>query len=167
MDQLDKERNEKRILLGQLNEERNKNRKLLEQLNNEKRKNEELAIKINDYENNKNNYLKQITELEKIIKMKDLEINNNNKNLTSTQSEGETIGILFNSVKQDMHRPISCKTTDSFAKIEEKIYNEYPEYKDYDTFLTANGQTLKRFKTIEENGIKDGNIILVNLLDEN
>ena len=62
--------------------------------------------------------------------------------------------------------PIPCKNTDTFVKIEEKIYNEYPKYKDYNTYLTVNGNVIKRFKTLEENGIKSGNIIIVNIYDE-
>ena len=76
------------------------------------------------------------------------------------------VALFFTSEKQDIHRPISCKNTDTFTKIEEKIYNEYPKYKDYNTYLTVNGNIIKRFKTLEENGIKDGNTIIVNIYGE-
>jgi cobalamin biosynthesis Co2+ chelatase CbiK len=55
---------------------------------------------------------------------------------------------------------------DTISKIEERIYDEYPKYKNYNTYLTGNGNIIKRFKTIEENGIKDGNTILINRYDE-
>ena len=55
--------------------------------------------------------------------------------------------------------------TDTFNKIEEKIYNEYPEYKDFNINFTVNGNKIKRYKTIDENKIKDGNIIIINIDD--
>ena len=167
-------------LLNQLNEERNKNKKLLEELSNEKRKVKELNDKIKKYENNNNENIKKyenlnnenqkkIKELEEIIKSKDLEINNlrsNNNEITTIKAGERIMALFFTSVNQDIHRPISCKNTDTFVKIEEKVYMEYPQYKDYNTYLTVNGNVIKRFKTLEENGIKDGNTILVNIYEE-
>ena len=155
---------------NQLNEEKNKNKKLLEELNKEKLKVKELNDKLKIYENSNNENIKKIKEMEKIIKSKNLEINklksNNDKNKITNIETGEIIAIFFTSVNQDIHRPISCKSTDTFVKIEEKIYNEYPKYKDYNTYLTVNGNVIKRFKTLEENGIEDGNTIIVNIYDE-
>ena len=155
--------------MKQLDEERNKNKKLLEELNKEKIKVKELNDKLKIYENSNN--LKKIKELEELIKLKDSEINNlknnNDRNeITNIKSGEKIIAIFFTSTHQDIHRPIPCKNTDVFVKIEEKIYNEYPKYKDYNTYLTVNGNIIKRFKTLEENGIKDGNTIIVNIYDE-
>ena len=61
---------------------------------------------------------------------------------------------------------MACKNTDIIARLEEKLYNEYPKYKDYNTYLTVNGNVIKRFKTLDENGIKNGNSIIVNIYDE-
>ena len=147
------------------------NKKLLEELNKENLKVKELNDKIKIYENTNNENIKKIKEMEKLIKSKNLEINklknNNDKNkITSIETGEEIIAIFFTSIHQDIHRPISCKNTDTFVKIEEKIYNEYPKYKDYNTYLTVNGNVIKRFKTLEENGIEDGNTIIVNIYDE-
>jgi len=156
-------------LLNQLNEEKNKNKKLLEELNNEKIKVKELNDKIKKYENSNNEYIKKIKELEELIKSKNAEINNlknDNNEITTIKSGEKIIAILFTSNLQDINMPIPCKNTDTFDKIEEKIYNEYPKYKDYNTYLTVNGNVIKRFKTLEENGIKSGNTIIVNIYDE-
>ena len=163
-----KDDNKYNELLNQLNEEKNKNKKLLEELNKEKIKVKELNDKIKIYENSNNNYLKTIKELEKQINSKNHEINNlkenNDKNkITSIKSGEDIIAICFTSVDENIHRPISCKKTDILVKIEEKIYHEYPEYKDYNTYLTVNKNVINRFKTFEENGIKDGNTIIVNI----
>ena len=61
---------------------------------------------------------------------------------------------------------MACKNTNILARLEEKLYNDYPKYKDYHTYLTVNGIVVKRFKTLEENGIKNGNSIIVNKYDE-
>ena len=158
-------------MLNQLNEEKNKNKKLLEDLNNEKIKVKELNNKIKAYENSNNKYIKKVKEMEKLIKSKNKEINNlinnnNNSEITATKSGEKIIAIFFTSAHQDIHIPIPCKNIDTFVKIEEKIYNEYPKYKDYNTYLTVNGNVIKRFKTLEENGIKGGNTIIVNIYDE-
>ena len=118
--------------------------------------------------------MKKIQDLQKLLEAKDLEINNlrnnlinaNNNTITSINQGEKIIAVLFNSTKQDINRPISCKNTDTFARIEEKIYNEYPKYKDYNTYLTVNGNIIKRFKTFDENKIKDGNVIVVNIYDD-
>ena len=69
------------------------------------------------------------------------------------------------SVSHDILYPITCKNNDTIVKLEEEVYNEYPKYKEYNTYLTCNGNILKRFKTIEENGIKKGNAIIVNIYE--
>ena len=143
-----KDDNKYNELMNQLNEEKNKNKKLFEELIKEK-----------------------IKELEKQLNSKNSEINNlkeyiyKNK-IPSIKPGEEIIAIFFTSVNQDIHRPISCKNTDIFAKIEEKIYNEYPIYKDCNTYFTVNGNVINRFKTLKENGIKDGNTIIANIYDE-
>lgn len=76
------------------------------------------------------------------------------------------VALSFTSTNGEINRPLSCKAGDTFAKIEEKIYNEYPKYKDYNTYLRDNGNLVKRFNNIEENKIKDGNIIIINIYEE-
>ena len=131
--------------MNQLNEEKNKNQKLLEQLSIEQKKVEELNEKIKLYD---------LTN----IKDKD--------ESATIKSEDEIIAIYLTSVNEEIQRPISCKNTDAFSKIEEKIYNEYPKYKDYNTYFTINGNEINKFKTLEENKIKDGNTIVININDK-
>ena len=58
--------------------------------------------------------------------------------------------------------PITCNENDSIVKLEEEVYNEYPQYKEYNTFLTVDGIQIKRFKTIKENWINKGSTIIFN-----
>ena len=79
----------------------------------------------------------------------------------------KSFAIKFSSVDQTIYNyPISCNDNDSISKLEEEVYNEYPKYKDYHTYLTVNGSIIKRFKTIKENGITKGNAIIVNIIEE-
>ena len=152
-------------LLNQLIEEKNKNKKLMEQLSSEQQKVKELNEKIKLYENNNNN-IKKIKELEETINSLNFKINNLDKDKgINLKSDEEIVALFFTSVEQDVHRPISCKKSDTFVRIEEKIYNEYPQYKELNTYLTVNGNAIKRFKTLEENKIKDGNTIIINVYE--
>ena len=78
-----------------MNEEKNKNKNLLEELNKEKIKVKELNDKIKAYENSKNEYIKNLKELEESIKPQNKEINNlkkkNNSNEITTIESGEKI----------------------------------------------------------------------------
>ena len=157
-----------------MNEEKNKNKNLLEELNKEKIKVKELNDKIKVYENSNNEYIKKLKELEELIKSQNKEINNLKKNSNTNnnnenkfiKSQEKIISIFFTSINEEIYRPISCEKADTLDKIEEKIYNEYPKYKEYNIFLTVNGKVIESDKTLEENGIKDGNIIIVNINDE-
>ena len=63
-----------------------------------------------------------------------------------------------------MDYPIVCKNTDIFGRIEEELYKLYPDYKEYDNkFFTVNGTIIKRFKFIEDNKIKNGDKIMLNI----
>ena len=42
------------------------------------------------------------------------------------------------------------------------MYDEYPELKNNDNYFLVNGRKIKRFLTIDENNIKDGDNILIN-----
>ena len=151
-------------IINSKNVEINKNKQLFEQLSNEQSKERVLTNKIKIYENE----IKKIKDLEEIINLKNIEINSlkNNNEITYIKPGEKIIAIFFTSNGEDIQRPISCKNTDTFVKIEEQIYNEYPQYKEYNTYLTVNGNIIDRFKTLNENGIKDGNIIIVNIYDE-
>ena len=57
---------------------------------------------------------------------------------------------------QKIHYPIPCLSTDIFAEIEEKLYKEYPEYRETNNFFIANGKEILRFKSISDNNIGNG-----------
>ena len=89
--------------------------------------------------------------------------NNNNDYLFNVINPGEkAIAALFISSDQKITYAISCKNTTPFVRLEEKLYEEYPEYKETENYFLHNGSVIKRFKTIEENNIKSGKPIILN-----
>ena len=84
-----------------------------------------------------------------------------------TLEEGEKlISIIFQSSDQSLHSSIICKNTDKFHKVEEIICEKNPKFIDTENFFYLNGTKINRNKTIEQNGIKDDDIILLNTFDE-
>ena len=95
--------------------------------------------------------------------------NNSNKNMIISNKAGEKIiSVLFMTMgNQDiMNYSMPCKTTDLFVKLEEKLYNDFPQYRNYDTYFEVNTRRIKRFKTIEENKIKNNDIICLFVFEE-
>ena len=106
---------------------------------------------------------KKLLSLKNELNIKKEELNKIKSN--NMVDKGQIFSINFMSVSHDKIFPISCSSNDTIVKFEELFYNEYPEYKDHNTYLTVNGKSVKRFKTIGENGIKQGNAIIVDVYD--
>ena len=51
---------------------------------------------------------------------------------------------------------IKCLKTDTFAEVEEKLYQIFGEYRESNNTFLAGGKVVLRFKTIEQNNIRDG-----------
>ena len=73
--------------------------------------------------------------------------------------------ILLLLIKKIGHYAIPCKNTDTFVRLEEKLYEDYPEYKDKDTYFIKNGNKIKRFKSLDENKIKNNDVLILNTYD--
>ena len=128
--------------------------------------------------NNNPNNNQYIINFQNMIMQKDQEINFLKNELSNKEKEisilkdksynnssyvgGKSFAIFFESKDFGLKYPIVCRNNTIIARLEEEFYNEFPDYKECNTYLTCNGETLKRFKTIEENKIKQGNVIKVN-----
>ena len=143
-------------------------------------KTEELTKIKDDNESIKKKYETEIDELNKrittfstqIVDMNDpklLPIKQSNNVVTSLFPGETAFSVLFMTMgNQDIQNyAMTCKNTDLFVTLEEKLYNDYPKYKNYDTFFQVNTRRIKRFKTIEENNIKCNDIISIFIIDEN
>ena len=144
-------------LKNQLNEEKKKNYILINENNN-------LKYMIYNLKN-ENNYLKQYKETNKLLQEKInknyLEIQklktSNNKNdsqeylIPSLKPGEEIMAINFVSMgRQDIgHFNLICKNTDLFVRLEERLYNEFPQFKNFETYFEVNTKRIKMFKTIE------------------
>ena len=159
---------EKKIieLETKLSEAENLNEILLKKLDAEIKTKEEKEQIILDKEKLISEYKEKTIDLEEKIKELIEKNNSINKSIKVTEIDEKPFAVNFISLDQKIHYPISCKSSDLISRLEEELYTEYEEYKEYNTFLTVNGNVVKRFKTIGENKIKKGDAILVNVYDE-
>ena len=84
-----------------------------------------------------------------------------NYNLKEFLPGEEIIAVMIKSNDQNIEYCLPCKNTTTFDKIEEKLYEEYPEYKGNNNYFLVNGKKVKRDKTIKENKIKNGNPVIL------
>ena len=116
---------------------------------------------IPDYNTNNEN---KINELNKLQKEKDISKKENNNN-DARYGINDLISIIFKCIDPYVEYSIIAPKTESFVRIEEKLYNEYPELKEFEVYFIANGVKINRFKTIEENNLKNNDKILINKFD--
>ena len=74
--------------------------------------------------------------------------------------EGERLmSIIFISEDQKIHTSFYCKNTDKFNKLENILYDRYPLYSEDENYFLANGQKVNKYKSLDYNNIKDGDVI--------
>ena len=128
---------------------------------------EQQKLTINDLQNKLNNYNNTIMNYQNIINQKDMELNNlrtqlNNINVNNINNKNnffnfnEMMCVNFISQDQNVHFAVPCIKANTFAEVEEKLYQQYPEYRETNNNFIANGKTVLRFKTIAENKIGNG-----------
>ena len=120
-------------------------------------KNQELKIK--DYKNTfENTIINKNKELEKLLD----EIKKIKSNIPFEILPGEKImSIIFKSDDQNILYSVLCKNTDKFERLENIIYDKYPEYKKYEKYFLFKGEKINEIKTLEENKINDGSILTI------
>ena len=154
-------------LRRELKDEKNKNKKLQDTINN-------LNNTINQLKQEHYTEFNKLTEknkeLEKLLEEKNKEINDyifklsnssNNEQLISVKTGDKIIAVLFMTQgSQDIFNyTMACKTSDLFVRLEERLYHDFPKYRNYETFFMVNTRRIFRFKTLEENKIKNNDII--------
>ena len=122
-------------------------------------KEKEEVNKVNNTINSEvKNALVQIVEKENKIKELELKLSRYPFEL----NEGEQLmTIIIKSNDNKINVPILCKNTFKFNRVEEKLYELFNEYIEKDNIFTLNGNTINRNKTLEENNIKDRDIIII------
>ena len=121
-------------------------------------------------QNNENKSISnnEIKKLKDELLLKENQINNlklelqneKNKNNKKTIDINDILDVTFISTDQKINKyPISCFKTDRFAEIEEKLYQEFDEFRETNNTFIVNGTTVLRFKKMSENNIKNGDTI--------
>ena len=150
--------------INNLKNELSKANKIIEQ---QKSTINDLQNKLNKYNTTINNYQTQINNFQSIIIQKDLELNNlrnqlNNNNSNNVNNSpnnvnfNEIVVVNFISMDQNVHYAVAAVKNNTFAEIEEKLYKQYPQYRETNNNFIANGAIVLRFKTIAENKIVSG-----------
>ena len=166
-----------------ITEYENEIKELKEKLNKANKLIESQKIEIQDLKNqinlSKNIENINIKNLNDALTMKDniinqlkqqLEnLNNNTGNYPKKQINIEDMRCVnFITTDQSLFYAVSCSGQDTFAEVEEKLYKEYPEYRETNNTFLANGTEILRFKTINDNKIGTGKpIMLVKPSEEN
>ena len=106
----------------------------------------------------------ELNELKKELeneKNKNNNINQNNIQKEKIIHENDLATVYFTSVDQKINFAVPCLKSSIFAEVEEKLYKEYPEYRETNNSFLANGMQILRFKTIEENNIGKGRPVML------
>jgi len=79
--------------------------------------------------------------------------------------KGEKLmSIIVISSDKKLHRTIICKNTELFCDLEKKIYQKNDKYIDIGNYFTLNGKKIDETKSLDDNNIKDNDIIVLNNL---
>jgi len=157
-------------LKKQLAEEKEKNQILINKNKILEEKIAFLNIEINKIKElskqSENKLAQKINELQKILSVK-----NKNKDyydLSSLGPNDKVIAVNFVSMgNNDIgHYNLICKNRDLFVRLEERLYNDFPQFKEHETYFEVKGKRIKRFKTLEQNLIKNNDIISMFIIEE-
>ena len=132
-------------------------------INEQKLKIQELQTQLNIYNNNINDLNNNIKNYQNIINQKDIELNNlknqllsNNNKIINNFNLDEMMCVNFISGDQQIHYAVPCLKSNTFAEVEEKLYQKFPVYRETNNNFIANGNLVLRFKTMGENKIGNG-----------
>ena len=159
----------------ELTEEKKKNKEseniilnLKKDINCEIQKNNELKKQLEEYQNISNkNSEKELKDalleiiLEKHKKIKELEQQLSLIPFKIKEGE-ELISIIFISSDEKVLFSNICKNTNEFNELEKQLYNNFPEYNEDDIYFSFKGKKIDRKKTLEQNGIKNNDFIIIN-----
>ena len=56
---------------------------------------------------------------------------------------------------------MACRTRDLFSSLEERVYKDFPQYRNVKKYFMVNNNRISESKTLEENKIKNNDIIYI------
>lgn len=141
-------------LRNEINDKNIKINSLKMELNNKDLLYNDLLNKIKENRNANRNYNNEVQSLQgEIIRLKNEIIN---MKLKANIIQNNNNCVNFISMDGKIHYAIPCNENEIFAFVEEKLYQQYPEYRENNNSFLANGNTILRFKTIKDNKIGTG-----------
>jgi predicted RNase H-like nuclease (RuvC/YqgF family) len=161
-----RENNNLKEEINQLNYEINQYKELIKE-------NDDLQEKIkrlNDEIKNSQNLEKKIKFLENLLEQKIYELQNIKPYVMTPIKPGEKkINIAFNTMQmQELNNyKLECKNVDIFMNLEEILHKRFPELKGYNKYYTVDTREIKKYLTLEQNNIKDNDIINIFLNKKN
>ena len=117
----------------------------------------ELEIKLQE----KNNIINEEKKKSNILNDKILELDNEIKLLKSyfLPNGEKLLSIKIQSTDGNIDLPITIKNTEYFSKIEQILYQKITKYTETENFFLVNGERINRFLTLEQNKIKNNDIL--------
>ena len=136
--------------------------KKLEEKNNDLRKENDELKKINKDLKNKNENNISIEKENNDLRKENDELKKKIKDLKNKNENN--ISVIISSKDQNVHYSLICNKNDDFKTIEEKFYAKFPDYreKESENSFSVRKCQIDRSKTLEENSIKDGDLIAIN-----
>ena len=174
IEKLRKELDEMKIESNKVTNERDNYKKQYQQLTKDNKNLNYSLEKLKESVNDKEKIIKEkdekISNLEEDNKalLSIIKDNNNVKSALKTSlpfdiTEGEKLMcLIFINDGQTVKQPIICKDTHKFNEVENLLYEKCPEYKETENYFLVNGDKINKSKTLIENRIKDGQVILIN-----
>ena len=110
-------------------------------------------------------YINQISDLKIKLINKEKELIDLSKKISDDGKLKKYVNyndiMVVNFISGDgrINHGIKCLKSDTFAEVEEKLYQIYDEYRETDNIFLAGGKVVKRFKKMSENNIKNGDKI--------
>jgi len=125
-------------------------------------KNNQLNIENNNINEKLNKIMlesnEKISQKEKIIQQYELKISQFHFKFSPRE---KIISIIFTSYDENIMFSFICKNTDAFKYLENKFYEKYSEYKGLDNNFISNGRKIDKNKSLDENKIKNNDIITI------
>ena len=142
-------------------------------MNDERKKNKKLEDKIETDNNTKNDLRKQLNDERNKIKKLENKIETDNNTINKLEKEiksqnGSMISVLFvTQGNQDIFNySMACRTLDLFSSLEERLYQDFPNYRNINKIFMVHANRIFRDKTLEENNIKNNDIISIFPVEE-
>jgi hypothetical protein len=165
-----KEREFKKNKLEQERKNREKEEEINQKLKEIKRKESILKIEENVIKRKQSEKISeaQIREEENLfdeylekIKQKYDQIEDIIISVEGRKNPKELIHLVFRSGDQTINCVVICKNDTIFNNVINKVFEKKPKFKDLRNVFIGNGKTFNEYKSLKENNIKDGDVIIM------